>query len=149
MPGLGKRHLVLKRIVDPNRMVVDEELKILAHDEGVKEFLVNDIEFLDRVILPGVMNVECQANALRGFGDARIDSQIKMVFERIGHSRDQFHSATRAIAGTIGPDVSIHRTKVNGIFRGIGSCRRLSLSEKQTGGNENQEHRLYTHSAFI
>ena len=39
-------------------MIVNEELKILADDEGMKSFLVNNVEFLDGVVLPRIMNVK-------------------------------------------------------------------------------------------
>ena len=33
---LRERHIVLERVVDPDRMIVDEYLKILADDERVE-----------------------------------------------------------------------------------------------------------------
>jgi len=104
---------------------VDENLKVLAHDKSVKQLVMDDIEFLHWIILPRIVHVELEVNLFARFRNSRRDGQVEMVFDRVGYSGDQLHATTRAIAGSIGADVPVHRTKVNGILRGI--RRRLTL----------------------
>ena len=68
MPGLGNVIGELEDAVgDKRRVRVSEELQILAHDEGVKELLVNHVVAGDGTVLPRVVNQELQR---RGFARA-------------------------------------------------------------------------------
>src|SRR5262249_13767110 len=67
---LRQSHIVLECVIHPDRMVVDEHLKVLADDKRVEQLLVDDIEFLDRIILPRVMYVESEMHFLPGFRNA-------------------------------------------------------------------------------
>ena len=64
---LRKASLVLESIVRPERMIMDKELKILADNEGVKQFLVDDVEFLNRIVLPWIVDVEFEMNLFLRF----------------------------------------------------------------------------------
>ena len=97
------------------RVIVHEELQVAADDEGVKQLLVNDGEFLDRVVLPRIEHLEGQADLLVRLRRLRRHGQIQVVFGRIGNAGDERHAAARAIAGIVGADVRIHRTDVGQI----------------------------------
>src|SRR2546428_9549568 len=94
-------------------MIVDKNLKVLAHDKSVEQLVMDDIEFLHWIILPRIVHVELELNLFAGFRNIRNNAKVEMVLDRIGHSRNQFHATTRAIASSIGPDVPVHRTKLN------------------------------------
>ena len=85
-PGFRKCHIVLKRVVQPKRVIMDENLKVLAHDERVKQLLVDNIEFFDRIVLPGIVHVKPEVNLLAWFRHPRGHSQIEMVLDWIGNS---------------------------------------------------------------
>jgi hypothetical protein len=65
---LREGRVVLERVVLPIGMIVHEELEVLAHDKSMKEFLVDDSELRHAIVLPRIMDVECQVNGFCGSG---------------------------------------------------------------------------------
>ena len=61
--GLGKLVVVLKRIVLPYRVIVDENLQVLAYDECVEQLFVHHRKLRYDVVLPGIVDLE---NKMRG-----------------------------------------------------------------------------------
>ena len=117
---------------------MDENLKVLAHNKGVKQFFMHDVELLDGIILPGIVHVELEENLLAGLRNSRRDSQVEMVFDGIGYCGNQFHSAPRAIAGSVGPDVAVHRAEIDRIFGGIRSSLNLPADKADRQYKDNQ-----------
>ena len=116
MPDFGKTNVVIEGIVVPGWMIVNKELQIPAHDESVKELLVDDREFRHGIVFPWVMHIEPKVDFLVGLDRPRSDRQIEVILNGIGNSGNQFHSTARTRAGTIGANVVVHRTGVDQIL---------------------------------
>ena len=101
-------------------MIVQEDLEILAHHKHMEQLLMDDLEIRNRPVLPGIVNFECEILRLAHLHRFRRYVQMQMIFDRIGQTRHQRHSAARAGARIVRSDVRVHRTDINraGILRG-------------------------------
>ena len=74
---------------------------------------MHDLEIRDGAVLPGIVHFKREIRRLPRFDWFRQYVQVEVVLDRIRQSRDQRHSASGALAGTIGTDIRIHWANVD------------------------------------
>src|SRR5207253_7718263 len=86
---------------------------------------------------PRIVNLERQVRRLTRFDRPRRHIQVQVILDGIRKPRDQRHAATRALAGTVGSNIRIHRTDVNitGILRG----KRRNRSLRAAGDDDDHQ----------
>jgi hypothetical protein len=82
-------------------VAVLEELQILAHDEGMEQLFVNEIEIANGPVLPRVVNGELQRRDVFGLRSDRKARDVNMKLGWLGHAAEQRHAATAAGTGVI------------------------------------------------
>ena len=89
-------------------MIVQEKLQILADHEHVEQFFVDDLEFLDGPVLPGIAHHELEIRRLVRLQELRRNVQVERIFGGIGNTRHQLHAAALANAFDVGANVGVH-----------------------------------------
>jgi hypothetical protein len=114
------------------RVIVFEDLQILAHNEHVKKFFMDELEGGYGSVLPRIVYGERQAGTLAGLDRPGRNAEIEMILDRVRQAGHQSHSAARAFARIVRPNIGIHWADVDiaGVLRGKWSGS-LSHSESQ------------------
>jgi len=108
---LGKAHVQAEACVGLQlRVRMREEAQVLAHDEEVIKFLVDDFEIAHRRVRLGIFDAESEPYILAWLDRRRLGCNLHRIFLRIGDAGYQFHAAPWANARRFRAHIAIHRT---------------------------------------
>src|SRR5262245_25127202 len=127
-------------------MIVYEKFKVAAHDECMKQFFVDDIEFSDRVAFPWVMHIESKAGLLLRLRWPGRHGQVEVVLDGVGNAGDEFHATSRTITRTVGSNVLVHWTHPHQVLGRI--RRRRDLRLKNTGVKQEENNAQCAHETW-
>src|SRR5262245_49310364 len=124
-------------------MIVQEDFQVLADNEHVEQLLMHHLKTGDRPVLPWIMDGEGNARSLSGFDGSWTDAQIEVIFHRIRKTRNQSHTAARALTRVVRAHIRIHGANVDlvGVLRRKRSYRSLGNGKSQDQGDECSPHK--------
>ena len=92
------------------RMHVREIFQILADQEQMEQFLVHDLEFLDRLLVLRVEHAKIEGHVAAGRDLPRLGFELHRILDRLRDPRHQRHAAARALPRALGAHLGIHGT---------------------------------------
>ena len=100
-----------------HRMIVQEELHILADHIHMEQLFVDDLETGHLAVLIRIVNGEFELSRNAHLQSPWRGGQIHVILDLIRDARNHLHAAAFANSGLIGADIRVHGTAINGVLR--------------------------------